>query len=41
MMLGLTGFQDYRELAQSLFHVMALLEIEGQAYINTDQEITK
>lgn len=27
MMLGITGHQDYRELAQSLFHVLALLEV--------------
>ena len=29
LMLGMTGFQDYRELAQSLFGILALLEIEG------------
>ena len=40
-MLGLTGFQDYREMAQSLFHVLALLEIEGQAFVNTDQSMVK
>ena len=38
-MLGMTGYSDYRELAQTLFQVVAMLEIEGQAYMNTDQAI--
>jgi hypothetical protein len=39
LMLGITGFSDYRELAQSLFQVVAMLEIEGQAYISNDQAL--
>ena len=39
LMLGMTGYSDYRELAQSLFQVVAMLEIEGQAYIGSDQAL--
>ena len=41
LMLGMTGFSDYREMAQSLFHLMALIEMQDQAYLDTDKQIVK
>jgi hypothetical protein len=37
MMCGMTGFQDYREMAQSLFQILALLEIENEERVNTEE----
>ena len=39
LMLGMTGFSDYREMAQSLFHLMAMIEMQDQAYLDTDKQI--
>jgi hypothetical protein len=39
LMLGMTGFSDYREMAQSLFYIMALIEMQDQAYLDTDKQI--
>ena len=39
LMLGMTGFSDYREMAQSLFYLMALIEMQDQAYLDTDKQI--
>ena len=41
MMLGVTGHQDYRDLAQHLFEVVALLEMQGQAQMNLDSSIMR
>ena len=41
MMLGMTGFSDYRELATTLFQTLALIEMQQQASMEVDQSITK
>lgn len=41
MMLGMTGFSDYKELCTVLFHTLALLEMQGQAAMEVDQCMTK
>jgi hypothetical protein len=41
MMLGMTGYSDYRELAGVLFQTLALLEMHGQAAMEVDVSMTK
>ena len=36
MMLGMTGFSDYRELCSALFHTLALLEMQAQAAMEVE-----
>ena len=37
LMLGMTGYSDYREMAQALFSILAHLEMVDQAYMNTNR----
>ena len=34
-MLGLTGFNNLFEMSQNLFYALAMLEIQGQAYLES------